>query len=127
MNFALWCVLIAALLPYLAISLAKMDKSYLQHHGNPRDWEASLQGRQRRLHAAHLNGFEAFPFFAAGVILAYLAHAPAPLVNILAGIFIAARLIYLWAYAGDRPTLRSYVWMVGLAASIALCVLAGVS
>ncbi len=125
MTFAYWCVLVAGLLPYLAISLAKADKSYLQHHGAPRDWEANLQGRQRRLHAAHLNSFEAFPLFAAGVVIAHLAHAPGGLINFFAGLFVAARLAYLWAYAGDRASLRSYLWMVGLAASIAMFALAG--
>jgi len=125
MTFALWCVLVAGLLPYLAVALAKADKTYLRHNGNPRDWEANLQGRQRRLHAAHLNAFEAFPLFAAGVIIAHLSQAPRGPIDIAAGIFVAARLAYLWAYANDRASLRSLIWMVGVGACIALFVLAG--
>jgi len=125
MTFAFWCVLVAGLLPFLAIALAKADKSYLRHNGSPRDWEANLQGRQRRLHAAHLNTFEAFPLFAAGVIIAHLLHAPRGPVDVAAGIFVLARLAYLWAYANDHASLRSTIWMVGLGASIAPFVLAG--
>ena len=48
----------------------------------------------RRADNAQKNGFEAFPFFAAAVIVAHLLHAPQERVDILAIIFIVARIGY---------------------------------
>ena len=127
MTIAFWCVLIAGVMPYVAVGLAKSDRSYLRHNDSPRDWEANLQGRSRRAHAAHLNSFEAFPLFAAGVIIAYLVKAPQNIVDIVAVVFIAARLAYLWAYLNDRATLRSTIWAVGFAATVTLFAVAGAS
>ncbi len=120
MTTAYWCVLAAGLLPYLAIGFAKWDKTYLAHNAEPRAWEAKLTGLQARAHAAHLNGFEAFPLFAAGVIIASQCKAPVATVDALAVAFLTARLAYLAAYLGNADKLRSLVWMVGIIANIAL-------
>lgn len=120
MTIAYWCVLAAGLLPYLAITIAKWDKTYLRGNAAPREWEAKLQGKQARAHAAHLNGFEAFPLFAAGVLIAVACKAPQATVDGIAIGFIVARLAYIACYVGDLATLRSLVWMVGMGLSIAL-------
>lgn len=121
MTTAYWCVLIAGLLPYLAIAIAKWDKTYFAHgNATPREWEAKLQGRQARAHAAHLNGFEAFPLFAAGILVAALCKAPQASVDSLAIGFIVARLAYLACYVGNLATLRSLVWTAGMGCSVAL-------
>ncbi|MBL0121256.1 MAG: MAPEG family protein [Betaproteobacteria bacterium] len=120
MTIAYWCVLAAGLLPYLAITIAKWDKTYLRGNAAPREWEAKLQGAQSRAHAAHLNGFEAFPLFAAGVLIAAACKAPQATVDGIAIGFIVARLAYIACYVGNLATLRSLVWMVGMGLSIAL-------
>ena len=66
MTHAYWCVLVAALLPYATVALAKYDRRY--NNRSPRDWEAGLEGRARRAVFAHQNHFEAFPPFAAGAL-----------------------------------------------------------
>jgi uncharacterized MAPEG superfamily protein len=124
MTFAICCVLIAGLLPYVAVGIAKWQRGF--DNNDPRGWEEKLTGRKKRAHSAHLNTFEAFPLFATGVILALMTGVAPGLVNSLAGLFIAARVIYIWLYINDKATLRSLVWLVGLAASIALLVLAAV-
>ena len=48
-----------------------------------------------RSQGAHLNGYEAFPFFAAAVILAEMRAVPQPAVNALAVAFIVARIGYV--------------------------------
>lgn len=78
----------------------------------------------RTARSAHLNSLEAFPLFAAGVAFAQMAGVGQQLIDALAGLFVFARLIYLWLYLNDRATARSLVWLVGLAASVALLVLA---
>ena len=124
MSIAFWCVLAAGLLPFVAIGIAKVDKSYLRHNDQPREWEARLQGKQARAHAAHLNSFEAFPLFAAGVLIATYNQAPQATVDGLALAFIVARLAYIACYVGNLATLRSLVWMAALGVNIALFVVA---
>lgn len=124
MSFAICCVLVAGLLPYIAVGMAKWTGGYDNH--DPRGWEEKLSGRARRAHSAHLNSFEAFPLFAAGVAFAHLTGVHQDFINALAGLFVLARVVYLWLYLNDKATARSLVWMVGLAASVALLMLAAV-
>ena len=76
---AYWCVLIAAVLPYVWIALAKTGAAGYNNR-NPRAWVARQEGNYRvqRANAAHLNAFEAFAPFAAGVVMAQLAGVGAP-------------------------------------------------
>ncbi|HUP98394.1 MAG TPA: MAPEG family protein [Usitatibacter sp.] len=118
MTVAYWCVLVAALLPYATVAVAKYDRSY--DNRSPRDWEARLEGRGRRAVFAHQNHFEAFAPFAAAVIIAHLARAPQLPVDVLAGAFVLARVAYTWAYLANRHYLRSLLWTAGFACVIAL-------
>ena len=122
MTFAICCVLLSGLLPYIAVGIAKWDRKY--DNRDPRGWEESLSGRQRRAHSAHLNSFEAFPLFAIGVLFAQWTLVPQDVINGLSALFVGSRLVYIWLYVNDRATARSLVWMLGLAAAIALLVLA---
>jgi uncharacterized MAPEG superfamily protein len=118
MTIAYWCVLAAALLPYLAVGPAKAVESFDNHA--PREWEARLTGWRARAYWAHLNGFEAFPPFAAGVIVAHLAGAPQGRVDVLAVAFVASRIVYGALYYADWATARSIVWTAGMACVVAL-------
>ena len=119
MTLAYWCILIAGLLPYAAIAMAKADRSYLKANDDPRAWEARLTGRPARAHNAHLNSFEAFPLIAAGVIVGSLAGAPKGALDVIAIAFVVTRIAYIACYLADRATLRSLVWMLGLGLAIA--------
>ena len=123
MSLALWCVLIAGLLPVLTVIFAKWGRSDFDN-GEPRAWMEKLSGRRRRADYAHRNHFEAFPFFAAAVIIAQQLHAPQATVNTLAAIFIVARIAYTGLYLVDRPTLRSIMWAVAYACVIGLFITA---
>lgn len=118
MPTAYWCVLFAGLLPVLTVGLAKAGGRL--DNNNPRDWAGQLAGYRRRAHAAHLNHFEAFPLFAAAVIVAKSLGAPAGPVDALALTFVAARIAYTACYMLDWATLRSVVWLVGWMATIAI-------
>jgi uncharacterized MAPEG superfamily protein len=122
MTFAYWCVLVAALLPYLTIAASKVRPDF--DNARPREWEERLDGWRKRLYWAHLNGFEAFAPFAAGVIIAHLAGAPQGRIDVLAGVFVAARVAYAVCYYADKPALRSLVWIAGLGCVIGLFVVA---
>lgn len=118
MTLALWCVLAAGILPVLSTGLAKWGAPLDNHH--PRDWAQSLTGYRRRAYAAHQNAFEAFPFFAAAVLAAAVTQAPQAPVNLLALLFLAARIGYLGAYLANAATLRSVLWLIGWIATIAI-------
>jgi uncharacterized MAPEG superfamily protein len=118
MTIAYYCLLIAGLLPYIAVGFAKSGGGY--DNARPRESMAKFKGRQARAVAAHANSFEAFPLFAAVVLLAGLTHADPHWVNTLSVIFIVARIGYIIAYLTDRPLLRSIVWMVGIACVLAI-------
>jgi uncharacterized MAPEG superfamily protein len=118
MTVALWCVLIAAVLPVISAGIAKWGTALDNNH--PRDWADGLTGYRRRAYAAHHNAFEAFPFFAAAVLTATVLQAPAATVNALALTFIAARIAYLAFYVSDNANLRSIVWIIAWTATIAI-------
>jgi uncharacterized MAPEG superfamily protein len=119
MTTALWCVLLAGILPVITTGIAKWGAPNLDNN-HPRDWANDLSGYRRRAYAAHQNAYEAFPFFAAAVLAATVMQAPAGVVNTLALIFIAARLAYTAAYITDRATPRSLLWAVGWFSTIAI-------
>ncbi len=121
MTTAYWCVLIAALLPYAATLTAKIGGEKFDNR-DPREWLNRQSGHRRRANAAQLNSFEAFPLFAAAVIVAHLTNAPQPKVDLLAITFVAARLAYIAFYVADRSTLRSLAWFVGIGSAVAIFV-----
>lgn len=119
MTIAFWCVLVAGLLPYVSTIAAKIGGERFDNR-NPRDWLASQSGFRRRANAAQLNGFEAFPLFAAGVVIAHLAGAAPSRVDQLAIGFLVARALYTLFYFADMALLRSLAWSAGIACSAAL-------
>jgi uncharacterized MAPEG superfamily protein len=122
MTIAFWCVLAAALLPYVFAGIAKVGETPYNNRA-PRLYLDSLQGRQQRAHWAQLNSYEAFPPFAAAVIIAHLCEAPQAQIDGWALAFVALRISYGWAYITDRATLRSLVWTGGVVCVVALFVI----
>jgi uncharacterized MAPEG superfamily protein len=125
MTFAYWCILLAALAPYLTIAAAKVRPDF--DNNRPREWEERLGGWRKRLVWAHQNAFEAFAPFAAGVVVAHLAGAAQGRIDLLAGIFIAARIAYPLCYYADAAGARSIAWVVGFLSVIGLFVVAGLA
>ncbi len=119
MTIALWCLFVATLLPVLCAGLAKAGFENFDNR-RPREWLAKQQGWRARAHAAQQNSWEALIVFAAGVLTAQVAGAPQARVNLVALVFIAARVLYIVLYVTDRSTARSLVWSVGFLASLAL-------
>jgi len=121
MTIALWCVLVAGILPYVATSIAKAGAERYDNR-DPRAWLDRQEGFRRRADNAQRNSFEAFPFFAAAVIVAQLLQAPQERVDALALIFIAARSGYIVCYVANWHGLRSVLWLVGWVATVILFV-----
>ena len=75
--------------------------------------------RSRAL-GAHQNGIEAFPFFAAAVLLAEFRFCPQRFIDELAVLFLIVRIAYVFTYLGNRPPLRTILWSVGFAINVAI-------
>lgn len=118
MPFAYWCVLIAALLPYVLAGIAKSDGKV--DNRDPRG--ADYKGFRRRALAAHQNSFKAFPFFVAAVIIAVMQGAPLAAVNVMAGLYVLTRIIYAAMYLADLATARSIVWGLAMLLNVAIFV-----
>lgn len=121
MTTAYWCVLIAAYLPLAWTAIAKFGGGGRDFDNKrPREILEQTTGFRKRAHWAQQNSFEAFPAFAAAVIIAHLAHAPQARIDWLAIGFLGARVIYGILYLADLATLRSIAWMAGVACIVAL-------
>ena len=113
MTSATWMILVAAVLAYLCAGAAKYGgKGY--DNAAPRASLAQLSGWRARADGAQRNGFEAFPPFAAAVLVAQFAHAPQGRVDLLAAAFIVIRVLYSLVYVSGVAWLRSMLWALGL-------------
>lgn len=121
MTVALWCVLAGLLLPYLWTGTAKhLGRYSLRDNHQPRDFQARLTGPAARAHAAQLNSFEAFPAFAAAVLVAQYAHAAQAGIDRLAIAWVVLRLAHGVFYIADMALWRSLIWFGGMACVVAL-------
>lgn len=125
MTLAYACVLIVALLPYVWTVIAKRTASGRFDNRDPRQWlEKQENPRVRRANAAQKNAFEAFPAFAAGVVMAQLAGVDPRSIGAIAALFVACRVLHGVFYVGNKSSLRSLVWFVGLACVVSLLTMA---
>jgi uncharacterized MAPEG superfamily protein len=120
MTVAEWCIFACLMLTLLSIAAVKWLKYRVFDNSKPRDPAFYEDPIAARALGAHQNGIEAFPFFAAAVLLAEFRACPQNLVNELAVLFVIVRIAYVFTYIGNRPTLRSILWNVGFAINIAI-------
>ncbi|RMH89007.1 hypothetical protein EBB59_11085 [Lysobacter pythonis] len=124
MTLAYACVIAAALLPYVWTIVAKSSAPKFDN-GEPRLWlEKQENPRVRRADAAQKNAFEAFPAFAAAVLMAQMAGIDSGRIGALAAAFIGFRVLHGLFYIGNKATLRSVVWFGGFVCIAALLVMA---
>lgn len=121
MPIAYWCVLIAALLPYVLGKYAKMGVSSDNRY--PREDYDNLPPKNRRAYAAHQNALESFPFFAVAVVIALTMGAPVYTVNVLAVLYILLRIAHGLLYIFNKPGARSMTFAVAMAVNVAIFVL----
>jgi len=126
MTLANYCMIVAGLLPLACAALAK-SKGFGQRrrdggfdNEDPRGWLSRQTGWVARANAAQVNGFESLPLFYAGVLAAQQMQLDQGRIDLLAVLFVAFRVLFIVLYLTNRSTLRSLVWVLGLASSIAL-------
>ena len=120
MTVAEWCIFGALLLYLVTIVSIKGARWDRFDNSKPRDATFYRDPIAARVLGAHQNGIEAFPFFAIAVLLAEFRASPQHVIDALALAFLIARIAFVFAYAGNRPTLRSIFWSVGFAINIAI-------
>ncbi len=119
MPIAYWCLLIAALMPFPLVPVARKAAGNF-NNATPRDFAAKATGLAKRAYGAHLNSMESFPFFAAAVLVAMQNGMDGDILDGLALTWVGLRLVYVWAYLSDRPGLRSPVWGCGILLAAAI-------
>ena len=123
MTIALWCVLVAGLMPYVWTGYAKISSPGFDNN-KPREFLAGLEGRGQRANWAQMNGFEAFPPFAAAVIIAsFVSNIEQTTLDVIALSFITCRFLHGIFYITDNANLRSIVWLGGMACWIGIFIL----
>jgi uncharacterized MAPEG superfamily protein len=120
LSWAYWCVLVAALLPYLSSYIAKAGAFKAGDNRSPRQWSTHLSGWRARANSAQANGFEGLPFFIGAVIIAHQLGAAQPVLDLLAAAYVLLRIIYVAMYIADRSSLRSAVWALAFVVNIAI-------
>jgi len=120
LTMAYWCLLAAAVLPYVTAWIAKAGAFQLADNQAPRDWAARQDGWRARALAAQHNGFEGLPLFMAGVLAAHQFGATQARIDALALAYLLLRVVYVSLYIQGRSTLRSLAWTLGVAVSVAL-------
>ena len=73
-----------------------------------------------RANAAQANTFESLPFFYVAVALAISLDAPKANLDLLAIVYLLARIAYIICYIFDWPNTRTFVWLIGLIAIMAI-------
>ena len=122
MNIAYWCILIAALLPYVWVTVAKASGERYDNR-EPRAWQAKQDNpRSQRANAEQLNAYEAFVPFAAAVLMAQFAGVDPARIAMLAIAFVLLRILHGVFYVAGVHALRSLVWFGGFAVVLWLMV-----
>ena len=115
MATAYWCILVAALLPYVWYGAARAGARRIDNH-DPRSGMARLdEGRARRANNAQYNAFEAFAAFAAAVLMAQAAGVDPARIGMLAIAFVVLRVLHGLFYLANIHALRSLCWFAGFA------------
>ncbi|WP_295520596.1 MAPEG family protein [Limnohabitans sp. Rim8] len=123
MMISYGALLVAGLMPVVCAGIAKSGfKGY--DNSDPRAWLAQQTGFRARANAAQANCFEAFPFFAVGVILALLTGVAPQLVDTLSLFFLVMRVAYVFFYITDKAKWRTMVWSAAYLTVVAFYALA---
>ena len=132
MTIAFWCVLVAAILPYVCFGIARNRGrgprgERLRDNRHPRDFPNRIEGLAKRAWDAHLNAFKSLPGFAAAVIIAHLVHAPQNQIDFIASVWVLARVAHMAFYLTDKDKLRTSAELISLACVLGLFVVAALS
>lgn len=116
---------LAALVQAVQIGLAgaAMNRDVgARWNAGPRDTAPTLSALTGRLRRAVDNHFEGLIFFTIAVVVVTLGHATSTLTAACAWAYLAARILYVPAYAFGWTPWRSIIWGVGFLATLTMIV-----
>lgn len=114
-------------LPKIPLSMAAAKRPEGYDNANPRDQQAKLEGWGKRAVAAHNNGWESFPPFAAGALIAHVTGASPEWALRLCIAYLVARTLYAIIYIAGGASSRTAVWMIGFGSTLGLMFLPVIS
>ena len=117
MTIAIWCILVAGVLPYVAFSFVRRADV-----DEPRAHVADLDPRSVRALGAEMNAFEVFPFFAAAVIVAQVVAGARTFTDVAAVVYVLVRIGHLAAYLGRNQPARTAAFALGQVVAVAIFV-----
>ena len=120
LTLAYWCVLAAALLPYLSAYIGKAGGFDLRDNQQPREWLARQGGWRARAMAAQANGFEGLALFIGAVLIAHQLGYDQARLDLYALAYVLLRVVYAGAYVAGLGTLRSAVWTLAFLVNIGI-------
>lgn len=117
----------AALLQFVQFVLMAVPVNLqmgVSYTAGARDQQRQPEGVPGRLHRAMNNHFEGLILFTIAVVVVVLGNASSTLTQYAAWTYLAARILYVPAYAAGVFLLRSLVFTVGFAATLVMLVAA---
>ena len=107
-------------MPIVLAGISKKGSEISVNNNDPRDHIRHLKEKAKYAYGAEQNCYESFPPFAIAVLVAHLTGGTQLTIDILAGLYIVSRLMYIVFYIQGKGTLRSVTYMIGLIATISL-------
>lgn len=127
LSLAHWCLIVAAVLPFVAAWIAKAGAFRPRDNAAPREWAGRQSGWRARGLAAQTNSFEGLPLFFGAVLLAQQLGADPARVDALALAYVLLRMVYIACYLRGLGTLRSLVWLAAIGVNLAIFFVAPVA
>lgn len=125
MTPELMALTLAALLQVLqfcAYSLASIMQVGVNKAAGPRDKAIVLTGTAGRLQRAMNNHFEGLILFTIAVVVITYTDQSDQKTMLFAFTYLGARILYVPAYAFGLVPWRSLIWVIGLAATVAMLI-----
>ncbi len=111
-----YCLVAAAALiyaPFMVVAVARLQSGY--DFSAPRAMFDKLPPHAQRAVWAHQNAFEAFPLFAAAVLMVFVTGRVSPWAVNLSIAFLVFRAAHSLFYIVDQPFIRSGAWALSMA------------
>ena len=120
MTIAFYCVVIGLLITIILAGITKRNNEVHYYNESHRNQIAHITEKSKNAYNAEQNHYETFPMFAIAVLAAHWLNHDQAIIDLLAIIFIFARVLHATFYLTNNGSLRSVSYLVGLACTIAL-------
>ncbi len=121
---ALTLAALLQVLQFVAYSIAAQRQVGPRYALGPRDEPRVLTGVAARLQRAMTNHFEGLALFTIAVTVITVSEQSTPVTAACGWAYLGARILYVPAYAFGLTPWRSYIWIVGLLATVVMLVAA---